>query len=156
MGDGDHVRSLIVEMLDRAGRHDASFPATELYSETWMLRLVLEAASEGYGAPFGRLLDGSLQPDILEKKNRLNRAEHRQRDDRKRRKYDKINGLPAHPTPNICQTNSGGFRTDKSTSFVGELQSSKWASEVESSRKKDGPGPGPRPRPGKMLLEFKT
>ena len=37
-----NVDCLISEMLGKCGRRDQNFPATELYNETWMLRLVID------------------------------------------------------------------------------------------------------------------
>ncbi len=46
--------SLIVEMLRRSDSSVSSFPPTELFSEGWMLRLMMESASRGLGGlPFG-------------------------------------------------------------------------------------------------------
>jgi hypothetical protein len=51
--------SLITQMLARAYGDQPSFPPTELFSEGWMLRLLLEAASSGHATlPFS-FLDGA-------------------------------------------------------------------------------------------------
>lgn len=52
--------SLVVQMLGRSFGDRPSFPPTELFSEGWMLRLLLESAFSGHGGlPFPVLDDAS-------------------------------------------------------------------------------------------------
>lgn len=58
-GPKDPSLQLVLEIFARAASESPPFPPAELYSEGWMLRLVMEGHTQGFGTLPVPLIDGS-------------------------------------------------------------------------------------------------
>lgn len=110
----DDAFSMIVEMLRRSSTDSPSFPPTELYSEGWMLRLLMEAASAGHGGLPVEMLDGATwySEALLSSAFR-----HRTRSDPLAERPTHADGIVGHFSFR-AGTRAGVYLTDNARQFV--------------------------------------